>query len=186
MTMTMTMPLPLTLLFEPPRRPPGPQQIGADDFAPLAAALSAHLFAAVPLVQGYLRDTRPAGLILLHAELSPQAVLAECPEHGRTALAARLIPLAVSEKGVCEMLEALGLPAAVSNFGLSQWQAAEPGETGASGIYGLRNLARASHARIDTLRGPVSPRYGHLVSKTHHGLPHLLADYLRVLAATLD
>jgi hypothetical protein len=178
-------PMSITLLYEPSREPPGPLQTGPERYDRLAAELARHAASPVERITGYLGDIHPEGFVLLHSGVHPDLALAECPREIRASLASRLVPLGVSQKGIFEILNSLSLPAAVTGVSLWEWEAADPDEIGAWGLYGLRAIGARVGATSEELFETKSARYGYLKSEAHRGLPHLLADYLRAYAETV-
>jgi hypothetical protein len=172
-----------TLIYEPSELPRGPFSAGPERYEEFLGQLSTHLGAKVPLIETHLRDLDPQGFVLLHAGRDVRQVLADCAPEIRKRLVNRLIPLAVSHAHIFELLEELSLPAAVGSLSLSEWEAREPDDVGACGPHGLRDVAKCISAGCVELYESKSNRYCYLESPTHHGLPHLLADYLRAYAA---
>ena len=169
-----------TLVYEPSNSPRGPMSAGPERYKQFLEELSKHLGNEVPLIEGHLRDLVPQGFVLLHSGRDVRAVLADCPPEARQTLVKRVIPLAVSHSHIFEILEELFLPAAVGSITMSEWEAREPDDVGARGPHGLREVAAQIPAGCIELYESKSAHYCYLESRTHHGLPHLLSDYLRM------
>ena len=166
----------ITLVYEPPRLPPTPMRSGPERFAGFLDELSRYA-GAVRVIEGRLSEVAPAaGFVLLAGGVHPAMALDECSPEQRLDLATRLVPLGTSQKGIFALLEEWLLPAAVENLALVEWEAAEQDEIGARGLYGRRDVGQRAGASCVELFS--SAHYCYLQSVKHHGLPHLLVDYL--------
>lgn len=129
----------------------------------------------------FLKDLHAeADFVLLSASIAPSLALAECALEHQMEWARQLVPLQVSRTGIFEMLEKLSLPAAITSLAITEWEASQGSDPGASGLYGQREIGCVAGASCVSLFA--SERYCYLESKAHQGLPHLLADYLRAWA----
>jgi hypothetical protein len=132
-------------------------------------------------VQGSLRDVASSeGIILMNTSVDPVLALDEFSAAGRAELAARLVPISESRIRIFErLLEPLSLPAAIDTMTFMEWESDDPNSLGARGPYGRRDVGHLVGASCLLFE---SERYCYLQSPTHHGLPHLLADYLTAYA----
>jgi len=158
------MSIPITWVYEPPRLPPAPMQVGPEHYARFIEEVGRHAGVSVPLVHGFLRDVAPEeGFILLEASTHPKLVLDEFPPEKRAALAVRLVPMVISRTRIFEsLLEPLSVPAAVDSMTLQEWRIADPATPGARGPYGLRDIghlvgASCLRVRIGSLLLPEQP-----------------------------
>jgi len=176
--------IPITWVYEPPELPPGPDSVRPEYYARFIEELGRHAGVTIPLVQGLLRDVAPAeGLIVLNPSAHPKLVLDACAPEMRAQLASRLVPISGSRIRIFEsLLEPLSVPAAVDAMTLLEWKTEDPATPGARGPYGLRDIGHLVGASCLEFE---SARYCYLSSPTHHGLPHLLADYLAAYARTV-
>jgi hypothetical protein len=170
----------ITFVSEPARLPHVPGAIGPERFDRFLAAVEQHAGFPVGRVHGFLRDVAPAaGFILLDASADPEMVLDELPPEQRSELASRLVPIGVGQTRIFErVLENLSVPAAVDGLSLFEWETADPAAPGARGLHGLRDIGQLVGASCLLFE---SARYCYLTSPVHHGLPHLLVDYLGAL-----
>jgi len=154
---------------------------GPEGYAHLVDEIGRFAGVSIPMVEGFLREvTPPEGIILLNGSADTLLVLDECAAEGRLDLARRLVPLGEGQIRIFEkLLEPLSLPAAVDWVTHGEWEHADPDKPGAYGPYGRRDIAQLVGA---TCLMYESERYCYLHSPTHHGLPHLLADYLTAYA----
>ena len=94
--------------------------------------------------------------------------------------ARRLVALGESRVAVFdELLEPLSIAAAVDTMTFMEWRGDSTTARDTRGPYGRRDIGALVGASPLIYK---SERYCYLHSKTHHGLPHLLADYLTVYA----
>lgn len=179
--MELNRPLRVILVWEPLRRPPTPLSSGPESLSSFLDELAAHTGAYVAVEECFLRDLQTAAdFVLLSASVAPSLALAECAPELQTELAQKLVPMQVSTTGIFEMLEKFSLPAAVTSLALAEWEATRLDRPRASGLHGQREIGHAAGASCVDLF--TSERYCYLESKTHRGLPHLLADYLQAWA----
>jgi hypothetical protein len=143
--------------------------------------LGQHVGVAIQRIDGRLCDHTPAdGFILLHS-FHPHDALAACPPLERDGIAARVIAMDVSRSRIfSRVLDGLGLVAAIDYPSHIEW-ARSPTIPAVSGFYGLKAIAAMVGAACDPAAG-TSDSYCYLTSRTHEGLPHLLADYLVALS----
>jgi hypothetical protein len=154
---------------------------GPESLSPFLDELAAHTGASIAVERSFLRDIHPAAdFVLLSASIAPSLALAECALQRRAELASKLVPLRISNTDIFETLEELSLPAAITSLALVEWRASRHDGLPASGLHGQREIGQAAGASCVKLFQ--SQRYCYLESKIHHGLPHLLADYLRAWA----
>jgi|SRR5882672_7376070 len=105
-----------------------------------------------------------------------RTALQAMPADQQASLARRVVPINASQPDILEkLLEPFSFLAAIDTFSFLQWRRAPLDLAGARGLWGLRNIAPLIGASCAAF---ISQRYCHLESATHHGLPHLLADYL--------
>ena len=149
----------------------------------LVRRLGEQLGVAIQRIDGRLCDHAPAeGFILLHS-FHPYDALAACPPAERDGIAARVIAMDVSRSRIfSRVLDGLGLVAAIDYPSHLQW-ARSPAVPSMSGIFGLKAIASMIGAACEP-GTESSDRYCYLTSRTHQGLPHLLADYLAALHRT--
>jgi hypothetical protein len=152
---------------------------GPESIATFLTELGKYAGKPVTVEQCFLKDLSPRqDFLLLVASIHPTLALAECPAQRQVELASRLVPFRVSRKGIFDMLEKLILPAAVEDLAYVEWEASDPDDdTVAGGLYGQREVGQSAGATCVEIF--TSARYCYLESRVHHGLPHLLADYLR-------
>lgn len=93
----------------------------------------------------------------------------------------RVIPLNASRSKIFErLLEPYKIPAAVDTLSLIEdWMLVTESGLTARALYGLRDIGILIGASCFVF--PQSEHYCNLQSKTHQGLPHLLASYLSML-----
>lgn len=168
--------IPITWVYEPPRQPIAPMEVGVEGYASFIEEVGRHAGVRIPLIEGFLRDVAPAeGLILFNGSVHPRLALAECAAEEQAQLASRLVPIWLDRARILEgLLEPLSLPAAVDDMTIAEWEGDRAG-SGAWGPYGLRDIGKLVGASCALFE---SARYCYLHSPTHQGLPHLLADYL--------
>ena len=173
--------VPITWVYVPPLRPPDAMSSGPERYAGLIAEIGRFAEVSIPMVQGPLWSVAPLqGIILMSGASHPVVAINECAPERRIDLARRLVPIDVGRTRVFEeLLEPLSLPAAVDSMTHLEWEGADPNKPGARGPYGLREIGRLVGASCLLFE---SERYCYLHSPTHHGLPHLLADYLTAYA----
>jgi len=176
-------PMRITWVYEPPRLPPAPNQVTPQTYARFVDEVGRRAGVDIPLVEGFLRDVAPAdGFILLKASAHPGVALDECDVRRQADIASRLIPIDVDRTRILEtLLEALSIPAAIDLMSLDEWETKDPATIGAWGLHGRKDIGELVGASCKLYK---SARYCYLHSPTHHGLPHLLADYLAALART--
>jgi hypothetical protein len=174
-------PVPITWVYEPDREPPTPMSAGPEYYARFIDEVGRFAGVSIPMVEGFLRDVAPSeGIILLNGSADVVLVLDECAAEGLADLTRRLVPISEGPIRIFEkLLEPLSLPAAVDWMTHGEWEHADPNKPGAYGPYGRRDIGQLVGARCLMYE---SERYCYLHSPTHHGLPHLLADYLTAYA----
>jgi hypothetical protein len=140
--------------------------------------LSSQLGASIPVIHGELREMYPAeGYIILVSRNHPKLSLDQCDTAHLKEISARLVALFVDPHHDFDLLlEPFSLAAAISSLAFVEWQGTPPDRVGARGLYGLRGACGVIGAECVDLFS--SEHYCYLQSKTHMGLPHLLADYL--------
>jgi hypothetical protein len=173
---------PITLVCEMPAADSGRGWADPDYYRAFTDQLSEHVGHPVATVCGHLRDLLPLdGFILLSPLNHPVLSLAECPTAQQVDLASRLVAVNAGTTRIFEkILEKLSVAAAITEMSLLEWRTSDSGALGARGLHGRRDIGRQIGAHCLEIFS--SERYCYLQSATHHGLPHLLADYLRALA----
>lgn len=151
---------------------------GPERYMPFVDAVGRYGGQSVPFIQASLRDAAPTSGFVLFAGANVKAALEECPLARRSELASRLIPIDASRTRILErLLEPLSLAAAIDDMSLREWET-QTERLGASGLFGLQDVGKRVGAESLLYE---SERYCYLRSPTHHGLPHLLVDYLKEL-----
>lgn len=178
-------PLSITYVHEPPRVVPDPYPIRPERYDQFINAVGRSARCRVRRVRGFLKDlVLGEGFILLNTRVHPGLALDECAPAARAGLAARMIPIELTQGTICEsVLEPLSLAGGIDSLSLFDWdlsQWAPAVRPGARGLYGLRDVGLRVGAACELLE---SPRYGYFTSARHSGLPDLLVDYLRELAS---
>ena len=172
----------LTLHFvhEPSRLDsvPGSVFAGPERYDRFVSELERYTGTGVSRASGRLCDVAPAdGLVLLDGTVDVRESIAECSPDMQADLLTRVIPFGVGRTRIFEkLLEPLSLLAAIDVLSFWEWDTQEPDTSGARGLYGLREVGARIGASCLVFE---SARYCYLQSEAHHGLPHLLADYLR-------
>jgi len=173
--------LKITWVYEPQVGAEHPTAMGLDHFAPFVEQVGRYASVTIPRTDGRLCDVAPDDGFILLKTSSTHRSLTECSDERRADLASRIVPLGVSQTRVFEnLLEPLSIPAAVDSMTHFEWTGSAPDALGADGLLGLKAIGAQIGANCPFLS---SERYCYLSSKTHHGLPHLLADYLAALHA---
>lgn len=150
----------------------------------LVRRVAEHAGVDIPRVDGQLVDHVPAEGFILLRSVRPHEALAACRPEEWAGLAARVIAMDVSRSRIfSHLLDGLGLAAAIDYPSHLEWQ--RSGRAGRAGLFGQKAVAAALGAICDPGAGS-SDRYCYLTSEVHDGLPHLLADYLRVLGELRD
>jgi hypothetical protein len=147
-----------------------------------AAELGRHLGAPVPLVEDQLRNASRDGFVVIDPISDIASELDACDPELRASLPARLVVLRVSRGDLPEVLTTVQPAGAIESMSFFAWKRRPEEATGASGLYGFASLASKSGATCSGL--PAPEPYCLLESDTHQGLPHLLVDYLRAVAAS--
>lgn len=159
---------------------PTPMSSGPARYTQFIDAIGHYTRQSVPFIQASLRDAAATAGFVLFAGTDVKGALEECPLERRSELASRLVPINTSRPRIFErLLEPLSLAAAIDAMSLSEWEM-RPDRVGASEEFGLQDVGTRVGASPLLLE---SARYCYLRSPTHHGLPHLLADYLKELDA---
>lgn len=167
----------MTFVFEPPRL--------SDAFGTsperrsrFIDALGRHSGVPVAVTEAPLREAMQRdGFILANAE--SLVSLSELAEEERSALAPRFVAVGVSRPRIFQrVLEPLQIAAAVDGMTLFEWEEERPETVGARGPHGRKDVAAKIGATCLLFE---SQHYCYLASESHHGLPHLLADYLAAL-----
>jgi hypothetical protein len=165
----------ITLLYEPSAERKIPFAAGAERYRRFAEELGRYAGTPVRVVEGYLKSTHEDGYILFAGSGDVSRSLAECGRERAAQLAPRILLLDVSWQRALEQLERNRLAGAVDSLRMSEWLA-HP--SSCTGPFGLRYLTKAIGASCVPLPGLRSRHYCLLESKSHRGMPHLLADYL--------
>lgn len=174
--------LEITYVHEPRRTQSHPYPIPPVRYECFLDALGDYAGSKVIRRTGYLKDVAATvdGFILLNATIHPKAVLEECPAELRERLAARLVPIELTQQKICEaVLDPLSLAAGIDSLALFDWELGYWGRSAYrnTGFYGHHEIGR--RLGFNCMLG--SLRYSYLTSSRHAGLPHLLVDYLRAL-----
>jgi hypothetical protein len=165
----------ITLVIEPPPLPPTPFEAGPERFQPFASELGRHANTAVAITDEITPRSLPDGFVLWVTGGDPERLLERFAQPTRDDLAARTVLMSVSWQKALEQLEEYGFAAAVDSLRFNHW-AGNP--SAPPGLFALRELAAETGATCAALSAFGSKRYCLLESDHHHGLPHLLADYL--------
>jgi hypothetical protein len=147
-----------------------------------AEALGRHLGSPVPLVQDELRNAPRDGFVVINPMGDIGRPLDACDPELRAGLPPRRVVLDVFRGDLPDLLTTVGPVGAIESMSFFAWKSRSEEATGASGLYGFASLASKSGATCSRL--PATAPYCLLGSDTHEGLPHLLVDYLRAVAAS--
>jgi hypothetical protein len=158
---------------------------GAHQYARFLDDLGTRLSHTVPFVQARLCDVTSLFDFAILETLDVKQSLAGCDVSEQAELAQRLVPLYPPRgKGTFHpQMEQLCLAGALEPWAMANWDPANSASQRTEGLTGRRDLAAIINATcMDDLMMPPAG-YCFMVSTQHHGLPHLLADYLCALAA---
>jgi hypothetical protein len=165
----------ITLLLEPSAGREVPFAAGAERYRRFAEELAHYAGTPVPVVKAALNAAPEGGYVLFAARGDLARSLADCDPEQATRLPGRLVLLDVSWQQALAELERHRLAAAVDSLRMSEWLARP---SGGKGPFGLRHLAKTLGVSCVPLPCFQSAHYCLLDSAHHHGMPHLLADYL--------
>jgi hypothetical protein len=165
----------ITLLFEPSADRAIPFAVGPERYQRLAAELGRYAGAQVQIVKHVLRRAPADAYVLFAGSGDLSRSLADCGPVLAALLAPRIVLLDVSWQQALEQLEKHRLAGAVDSLRLSEWLARP---SSSRGPFGLRYLAKPLGASCVPMPALCSAHYCLLHSEQHHGMPHLLADYL--------
>lgn len=179
--------LQLTFINEPPAASHIRNPATEEHLEHLIVALEQAAGLAVRRVTGFLHEVLPsAGFILLAPSARPVTSLEALSPDSCMTVASRVVPVGISHVGIFDdLLERFSLPAAVDALSLAEWISSKEALLGAWGPHGLRTVGLALGATCLRRRRDPQPfesgRYCRLHGPLYHGLPHLLADYLRAV-----
>jgi hypothetical protein len=165
----------LILLFESSPDRAIPFAAGPERYQRLLDELSRYAGVEVPIVRGELRAAPADTYVLFAGTGDLSRSLRDCGPALADQLAPRIVLLDVSWQRALAQLEEHRLAGAVDNLRLSEWLARP---SSCTGPFGLRSLVGPLGASCVPLAPLNSTHYCLLQSEHHHGMPHLLADYL--------
>src|SRR3954464_15048923 len=158
---------------------------GTHQYARFLDDLGTRLSDPVLFVQARLCDVKSPFDFAILETLDVEQSLAGCDASEQAGLAKRLLPVYPRRgKGTFHaQMEQLCLAGALEAWAMAGWDPANSASLRTEGLTGRRDLATIINATcMDDLMMPPAG-YCFMVSTQHHGLPHLLADYLCALAA---
>jgi hypothetical protein len=165
----------ITLLFEPSPDRAIPFAEGPERYQRLIDELSRYAGVQIPIIKDVLRKVPTDTYVLFAGTGDVSRSLSDCGPALAGQLAPRIMLLDVSWQRALEQLEEHRLAGAVDNLRLSEWLARP---SSCTGPFGLRDLIRPLGVSCVPLAPFNSAHYCLLKSKHHHGMPHLLSDYL--------
>jgi transcriptional regulator with XRE-family HTH domain len=165
----------IAVFFEPSADRAIPFAAGPERYQRLAEELGRYAGAQVQIIKDVLRKAPADAYVLFAGSGDLSRSLVDCGSVLAARLAPRIVLLDVSWQKALEQLEKHRLAGAVDSLRLSEWLARP---SSCAGPFGLRYLAKPLGASCVPMPALHSAHYCLLHSEQHHGMPHLLADYL--------
>jgi hypothetical protein len=158
---------------------------GTHYFTGFLDELGHHLGQPVPVGPGQLRDVElPFDFVILETTDVEQSLVGRDASE-QADLARRLVVVCPHRRKafVYPQMVRRCLAGALESLAMISQGSVDPANQRTKGLTGMRDLAARINATCmdDLLMPPIG--YCFMESTKHHGLPHLLADYLRALAA---
>ena len=175
--------VPVTFIYQSPVEDTSPAACGYRGHEHFVAALLQQPQISLQFVLGKLAEISRVELgYIIFDGIDAGVALLSCNVETRSEIASRMIPINASRPRIFQkLLEKYALAGAIDGMSMAEWESVN--SEGAHGLFGRKDIAARIGAVPDFLE---SERYAYLKSSTHHGLPHLVADYICALSAARD